>query len=121
MRDASEEKCRVEEEWGLMAEFNFPNTHGGQQQIVVNAGKTLFVVGANGSGKSSLMQRFYTQHRNNAKRISAHRQTWFTSNTLDFTPTSRKQTGVQMEQADVQETARWKDELRVAAVERSDF
>ena len=92
-----------------MAEFNLPDTHGGQRTIVVNEGETLFVVGANGSGKSSLMQRFFTQHRKNAKRISAHRQTWFTSNTLDFTPTTRKQTGEQMENADVREQARWMD------------
>ena len=93
-----------------MAEFKFPDTNNGEQNIVVNAGQTLFVIGANGSGKSSLMQRFFTQHRKNAKRLSAHRQTWFTSNTLDFTPTSRKQTEVQIENADVQEAARWKDD-----------
>ena len=92
-----------------MAEFTLPDIAGVQQNIVVNDGKVLFVVGANGSGKSSLMQRFFTQHRNNAKRISAHRQTWFTSNTLDFTPTSRKQTGVEMENDDAKETARWMD------------
>ena len=94
---------------GWMAEFNFPGTDGVQQQIVVNEGDTLFVVGANGSGKSSLMQLFFTQHINNAKRISAHRQTWFTSNTLDFTPTSRKQTGQNIKNADSQKDARWKD------------
>ena len=93
-----------------MAEFNFPGADGVQQQIVINEGDTLFVVGANGSGKSSLMQRFFTQHQNNAKRISAHRQTWFTSNTLDFTPTSRKQTGANIKIADRQEAARWKDD-----------
>ena len=92
-----------------MAEFKFPDTNGDQQTIVINEGETLFVVGANGSGKSSLMQQFFTQHRKYAKRISAHRQTWFASNTLDFTPTTRKQTGKQMESADVQENARWMD------------
>ena len=92
-----------------MAEFTLPDTVGGQQKIVVNEGEALFVVGANGTGKSSLMQRFFTQHRNNAKRISAHRQTWFTSNTLDFTPATRKQTGVNLENDDAQESARWMD------------
>ncbi len=38
-----------------MAEFKFPDTNNGEQNIVVNAGQTLFVIGANGSGKSSLM------------------------------------------------------------------
>ena len=105
-----------------MAEFNFPGADDGvQQQIVVNEGDTLFVVGANGSGKSSLMQRFFTQHRNNAKRISAHRQTWFTSNTLDFTPTSRKQTGVNIKNADRQEAARWKDDYAAARLSAEIF
>ncbi|MDE2783395.1 MAG: AAA family ATPase [Gemmatimonadota bacterium] len=92
-----------------MATFVFPDTNGIEQEIHIADGHTLFIVGANGSGKSSLLQRLFTQHRNNATRISAHRQTWFTSNTLDFTPTSREQTGISLQQADVQEDARWKD------------
>ena len=92
-----------------MAEFTFPDTNGGSRKISVNNGETLFVVGANGSGKSSLMQRFFTQHQNNAKRISAHRQTWFTSNTLDFTPTSRKQIEQNLRNVDRKEEARWQD------------
>ena len=92
-----------------MATFVFPDTSGVQQEIHISEGHTLFIVGANGSGKSSLLQRLFTQHRNNARRISAHRQTWFTSNTLDFTPTSRKQTGINLQNADMQEDARWKD------------
>ena len=66
-------------------------------------------MGANGSGKSSLLQQLFTQHRHNATRISAHRQTWFTSNTLDFTPRSRKKTGINLQNADLQKDARWKD------------
>ena len=93
-----------------MADFNVPDTNGGTQSITVDKGEILFVLGANGSGKSSLMQRFFTQHQNNAKRISAHRQTWFKTNTLDYTPTSRKQTGEYMDNADVRETARWMDD-----------
>ena len=93
-----------------MVVFSFPDMNGDQRELFVKPGGILFVVGANGSGKSSLMQRFFTQHKNNAKRISAHRQTWFTSNTLDFTPTSRKQIGEQIENLDMREEARWKDE-----------
>ena len=92
-----------------MATFVFPDTLGVQQDIDIKEGNTLFIVGANGSGKSSLLQRLFTQHRNNATRISAHRQTWFTSNTLDFTPRSRRKTGINLQNADVQEDARWKD------------
>ena len=93
-----------------MATFAIPDTMGGQLEVTIDEGHTLFIVGANGSGKSSLLQRLFTQHKNNATKISAHRQTWFTSNTLDFTPTTRKQTGKNLQNADVQEQARWKDD-----------
>ena len=93
-----------------MARFEFPDTNGVQQEIYVDSGHTLFIVGANGSGKSSLLQRLFTQHSNNATRISAHRQTWFTSNTLDFTPTTRKQTDIHLQNADAHEDARWRDD-----------
>jgi ABC-type cobalamin/Fe3+-siderophores transport system ATPase subunit len=36
-------------------------------------GSVLFVVGANGSGKSSLTLRLYQQNKKHARRISAHR------------------------------------------------
>ena len=43
----------------------------------LNNGDQLFIVGANGSGKSVLMQRFTSGFNNVVKRIVAHRQTWF--------------------------------------------
>ena len=104
-----------------MAEFTFSDTKGGSRKISVNNGETLFVVGANGSGKSSLMQRFFTQHKNNAKRISAHRQTWFDSNTLDFTPTSRKQTEQDLRSVDTSAEARWKDTYASARLSAAIF
>ncbi len=53
-------------------------------------GDILFVLGANGSGKSGLISKLFHDHNKHAKRISAHRQTWFTSNTLDLTPRRRE-------------------------------
>lgn len=93
-----------------MTEFTFPDTRGNQEQIVVEEGGILFVLGANGSGKSSLMQKFFAQHKSNATRMSAHRQTWFTSNTLDLTPTTRKSARVNIEAIDAREESRWKEE-----------
>jgi ABC-type cobalamin/Fe3+-siderophores transport system ATPase subunit len=68
----------------------FPVT-GKQQpaEHVLKVGEILFVLGANGTGKSSLLTKLYAPHAHSAKRIAAHRQTWFTSNVLNMTPHSR--------------------------------
>ena len=57
-----------------------PKLSGDSLPISIEAGDQLFVVGANGSGKSALIQHFVTsQGADNFRRISAHRQTWFPS------------------------------------------
>ncbi len=69
-----------------------PKLSGESLSISIEAGDQLFVVGANGSGKSALIQHFVTSRgADNFRRIAAHRQTWFTSGSLDFTAHSRKQ------------------------------
>lgn len=68
-----------------MADFNIEvPTDGAITKIELNLGNALFVLGANGVGKSSLMQRLYSQNSGKAKRISAHRTTWFTDNGLQI-------------------------------------
>ena len=69
----------------------------------------MFVLGANGTGKSSLMQHLYTSNRGNARRISAHRQTWFQSNAITLSPEQKRQTESNMLQIDTQPQARWSD------------
>ncbi|WP_198371285.1 AAA family ATPase [Roseomonas rosulenta] len=69
--------------------LNFPLSGGESWNKSLNIGEILFVLGANGAGKSSLVSRFFQSNGKNAKRISAHRQTWFTSNALDITPQTR--------------------------------
>lgn len=83
---------------------------GGEELVVPMApGRTVFVVGANGAGKSSLMQRIFTSNQAIAKRISAHRQTWFQSNTLDLTAAGKRQTEQSMSNHDARPDARWMD------------
>ena len=61
-------------------------------QLTVNNGDQLFIVGANGSGKSSLMQRLTVDAGDKKiKRITAHRQTWFNSGNINFTPANRQE------------------------------
>lgn len=91
-----------------------PKTGDAPLEITIDRGDTLFVVGANGAGKSSLMQHFCAQHRATSHRISAHRQTWFTSDTSDITPHSKKQTEQNIQSIDSRPESRWKDDYAAA-------
>src|SRR5216684_5414745 len=90
--------------------LTIPLTSGGSQVAPIDVGQIIFVLGANGTGKSSLMQRFFVEHRNNARRISAHRQTWFSSNSITMSAYEKKTSETNMLNNDAQEYSRWKDD-----------
>lgn len=75
----------------------------------VDIGGTLFVLGANGTGKSNLMHSFYSANLNYACRISAHRQTWFFSGATTVSPEERRLKQTQIQSFDGQQDARWSD------------
>lgn len=95
-------------------DFQIPLPNAASLQFTLSAGESVYVVGANGTGKSSLMHRFYSTHRNVARRISAHRQTWFTSNAINLSPEQRRQTESSMKGNDAQPQSRWKDDYSQA-------
>ncbi len=90
-------------------QFKIPSSSSGQVDLSLGVGEVLYLLGANGAGKSSLVSRLFSQHQNNAKRISAHRQTWFESNTLAMTPLNREQLENQARSQDVQPHARYRE------------
>ena len=61
--------------------------------IDMSPGDVLFVLGANGTGKSGLIQHLYKEHRDKAIRITAHRQTWMGSSRVEISPSTKKETG----------------------------
>ena len=75
--------------------------------LPMSAGDVVFVVGANGTGKSSLIQQFYIQHPGPKRRISAHRQTWFQSNSVTMAPSTKRQYEEQVFNQDNNHSARW--------------
>lgn len=89
--------------------LSYPNVDGSESNLIINAAEVLYVLGANGTGKSSLMQRFYQTTRPFSRRISAHRQTWFTSNTLDLTPLGKRNTEQSMANTDSNLQSRYMD------------
>ena len=78
--------------------------------ITLNPGQVLFVLGANGTGKSSLMFHFNVQHPGRTRRISAHRQTWMQSDALDMTPSAKVQTEQNIQNIDRRVQSRYRDE-----------
>jgi len=91
--------------------WNIPQISGQPLQITLKANDRLFIVGANGSGKSALIQHLVSSNRDGKiKRISAHRQTWFQSGSLDLTPQSRKEFDQNNTHYEREDRSRWRDD-----------
>ena len=90
--------------------WNIPQTSGQALPISLEAGDRLFMVGANGSGKSALIQHLVSSNPTRTiRRISAHRRTWFESGNIDFTPRHRKSFDEQYLKRELQVDSQWKD------------
>lgn len=90
--------------------FSIQTSNNGIVSIPLIEGNSLFVLGANGVGKSTLMHKLFTQNSGHAKRILAHRQTWFTDNAMNMTASQKKQTESHIKSTDNQVYSRWKDD-----------
>ena len=77
--------------------------------IDMSPGDVLFVLGANGTGKSGLIQHLYKEHRDKAIRITAHRQTWMGSSRVEISPSTKKEQENQLRKEDTFSRARWQD------------
>lgn len=78
-------------------------------ELTVETGQILFILGANGTGKSSLMHAFALASSGSARRITAHRQTWFRSGSPDFTGKQRAEYEQRVSNYDQLASARWMD------------
>jgi len=82
----------------------------GPLKLTVEVGELLFILGANGTGKSSLMQAFASASKEKTRRITAHRQTWFRSGSPEFTGKQRADYEQNVFDYDRQPNARWMDD-----------
>lgn len=71
------------------AKVTIPTLNSGNIEIQLENGKVLFMLGANGVGKSSLVLRFFRLNSNNSKRINAFRTTWFNNNAVSITAANK--------------------------------
>ena len=78
-------------------ECSLPQISGASIELTLKRADQLFIVGANGSGKSALIQWFFSNlPSDKVKWIPAHRQLWSESGRLDLTPASRQEYEEQM-------------------------
>ena len=69
-----------------MIKLNIPRIDDEPLSLTLENGDQLFVVGANGSGKSALLQHWTSSDdEGKISRISAHRRTWFETGSIQLT------------------------------------
>ena len=94
--------------------FDIPKISGDLINLSLGMGDRLFVVGANGSGKSALIQWLVSQYpRENIKRITAHRDTSLQSGDINFTPAQRKEFHESYLNYNRQDRSRYLDRFRI--------
>ena len=91
-------------------DLNIPVQHGQPVTLRLEAGELLFVLGANGTGKSSLMLHFAQKNAGRSRKIAAHRQTWMNTDALDMTPAKKLRTEQNIIATDQHVTSRYRDD-----------
>ncbi|MEZ5885317.1 MAG: AAA family ATPase [Paracoccaceae bacterium] len=86
-----------------------PRRVGEPLSLSLEPGQVIFILGANGAGKSSILQRFSSENFATSHRISAHRQTWFQSNTQNLSPHQKRNTEQNIKNEDNNTNSRWTD------------
>src|SRR6185437_12995367 len=80
--------------------------------IDLEPGQPLFLVGANGSGKSALLDRLSRDKAHSGipvVRITAHRQVWFASSSISLTPQQHQQLNANLKNTGLRPDARYLD------------
>lgn len=89
--------------------LNYPGQDTRPSRLQLQAGEMVFILGANGTGKSSMMHLFAQQNKANVRKISAHRQTWMNTDMLDMTPSAKAQTEENIRKEETQHRSRYRD------------
>lgn len=104
----------------MVSTLDIPLIAGETQRIPLTIGIPLFIIGPNGSGKSALIQHAVTSlGATNVRRISAHRQTWLQSGSIDLTPQNRRQFDEQLIGQEPNPEYRWREwnpQMRLSSV-----
>lgn len=89
--------------------LNIPRPEGDPIYFSLSAGEIAFLLGANGTGKSSLMYQASKQADGKALRVTAQRQTWMDSDGPELTSANRVTHSSLIGNTDKTEESRFKD------------
>ncbi len=90
-------------------DLKFPTPNGETLERQLEVGEMLFVLGANGTGKSGLMSRIAKQKDKKTIKISAHRQIWMRTDALEITPSMKTQIEDNIRSEDLGTQSRYRD------------
>ena len=93
---------------GRLFGVTLPRIDGKILDFDIYTGEILFVLGANGTGKSAFIQHLASAYSTDAIRMSAHRQTWLESSTVDLTPQTMLQQESEARREDARPQSRWR-------------
>ena len=77
-------------------------------EVPLEVGEVVFVLGANGTGKSALLAQLPSKIHQQTKTILAHRQLWLDSNASEVTPTQIYNIDSQIDHSNMQSDTRTK-------------
>lgn len=90
--------------------LEIPRISDSPLELTFCPGDLAFLVGANGSGKSALIQHMMAMRPGNyIERIPAHRRTWFHSDSVDITASDRSVYATNDFHQEMEDQARWTD------------
>ncbi len=93
----------------------------GSCNIQLAPGEILYVLGANGTGKSALVHHINSAHRTKARWIPPHRRTWLQSGGSNLTAANREEQETQLQTLNTRPDARWMDRNPEARVNMAIF
>ena len=93
----------------------------GPCNIQLAPGDILYVLGANGTGKSALVHRLNSDHRTKSRWIPPHRRTWLQSGGSNLTAANKEQQETNLQNLSIQPDARWIDHNAEVRVNRAIF
>ena len=90
--------------------WTIPRTNDNPLTINLDPSSRIFIVGANGAGKSALIQHAVRElGSEKVRRISAHRQTWMESGTINMTAQTRREFGQNLDGEEQNDRYRYSD------------